>query len=391
MYYHNAQTKESTYIRPLPAFPIAQQAPPLPPKKKEKPAVKTPVPGTDWLRVTTNQGNIFYTHKIKKESIWTVPEEIQDAVKALEAKEQEDKLQQEKEKLEESARRAQLEREQEIARVKAEVEGAVKRKAELDVPVDEVVVSKKARVDDDDEADDGDDDDSEEEEWQKEAAAQLAAEAEEEKKLREEEEKRAREEEEAKSKESKLQLNMPERVDLSVEEGKALFKVHFIIHSIATRISDPTLLSSQTLLREKDVNPLHPWDTSLPLFISDPRYVLLPSVAARREAFDEYCRDRARELRQSQVKREKEDPKQEFERLLNDEVTSTRTSWTDFRRKWKKDRRFYGWGRDDREREKRFREFLKNLGESTCRLPLSFRSALNLFSREESCCSEGRS
>jgi hypothetical protein len=39
-------------------------------------------------------------------------------------------------------------------------------------------------------------------------------------------------------------------------------------------------------------------------------------------------------------------------------------SWTDFRRQWKKDRRFYGWGRDDREREKRFREFLKELGES---------------------------
>ena len=71
----------------------------------------------------------------------------------------------------------------------------------------------------------------------------------------------------------------------------------------------------QTLLREKDVNPLHPWDTSLPLFINDPRYVLLPSVSARKEAFDEYCRDRARELRQSNVKKEKEtiSPKEEFE------------------------------------------------------------------------------
>jgi hypothetical protein len=122
----------------------------------------------------------------------------------------------------------------------------------------------------------------------------------------------------------------------------------------------------QTLLREKDINPLHPWDTSLPLFISDPRYVLLPSVSARREAFDEYCRERARELRASRVKKEKEDPKEEYEKLLTTEVKSTRISWTDFRRQWKKDRRFYGWGRDDREREKRFREFLKELGESVC-------------------------
>jgi transcription elongation regulator 1 len=105
---------------------------------------------------------------------------------------------------------------------------------------------------------------------------------------------------------------------------------------------------------------------SLPLFVNDPRYILLPSVTARREAFDEYCRDRARELREQSVKEQKEtaNPKDAFERLLKEEVKSTRTSWTEWRRTWKKDRRFYGWGRDDREREKRFREYLKELGES---------------------------
>jgi hypothetical protein len=68
------------------------------------------------------------------------------------------------------------------------------------------------------------------------------------------------------------------------------------------------------------------------------------------------------------VKKEKAalNPEEEFEKLLKDEVKSTRASWTDFRRTWKKDRRFYGWGRDDREREKRFREFLKELGERMC-------------------------
>ena len=92
--------------------------------------------------------------------------------------------------------------------------------------------------------------------------------------------------------------------------------------------------------------------------------MLLSSVSARREVFDDYCRERVRELRQSKVAKEKEDPKEDFERLLNEEVKSTRMSWTDFRRRWKKDRRFYGWGRDEKEREKRFRDFLKELGES---------------------------
>lgn len=66
------------------------------------------------------------------------------------------------------------------------------------------------------------------------------------------------------------------------------------------------------------------------------------------------------------MKKEKElaNPKEAYEGLLKEEVKSTRTSWTDFRRAWKKDRRFYSWGRDDREREKRFRDYLKDLGES---------------------------
>lgn len=134
------------------------------------------------------------------------------------------------------------------------------------------------------------------------------------------------------------------------------------------------MISYKTLLREKDINPMLPWDTVLPLFITDPRYVLLSSVNARRDAFDEYCRDRLREIRSAKVAAEAAPadvsssstqltPKEEFEKLLKEEVKSTRTSWTEWRRTWKNNRRFYGWGRDDREREKRFREWLKELGE----------------------------
>ncbi|KAJ7368267.1 Hsp90 protein-domain-containing protein [Mycena albidolilacea] len=331
-YYFNANTKESTYVRPLPP-PMAQ---PAVKKKKEKPLVKTPIPGTDWLRVKTTEGNIFYSHKVKKESIWHVPDEIKDAVEALEKQERE-----EKEKAAEAVASVDVSRE--IDRIKNEVADVVKRKAEEPVPVDEIVITKKAKVEDT--GDESEDESEPEEDWEKEAAAQLAVEAEEERQRVEEETKRLKEEEEAEN--QKLlaaKLSMPNRVDLSVEEAKALFK---------------------TLLREKDINPLHPWDVALPKFVSDPRCVLLQSVSARREAFDEYCRDRAREIRQANVKKEKEtlSPKEEFERFLKEEVKSTRTSWSDFRRTWKKDRRFYGWGRDDREREKKFREWIKELGE----------------------------
>lgn len=335
IYFFNTLTRESTYVRPLPALPAAVP--------KEKPKIKTPIPGTDWLRVTTNQGNVFYTNKAKKESVWTVPDEIKDAVELLNKTEEDEKVQAEKESQEKAQRDAAAEQEREIERIKMEVQEVVKRKAEDVSPSDESIISKKPRMRDhvEDEPEEGEGtEDDQEEDWQREAAAQLAKEAEEEKKRQQEEAEAV--EAAQKAKEGAPKIPIPDHVDLSIEEGKALFK---------------------TLLREKDVNPLHPWDTSLPLFISDPRYVLLPSVSARREAFDEYCRERSRELRASRVKKEKEDPKEEFERLLTTEVKSTRTSWSDFRRQWKKDRRFYGWGRDDREREKRFREFLRELGE----------------------------
>jgi hypothetical protein len=221
-YYYNSQTRESTYIRPLPSFtapipPVGQQ------KKKEKAHLKTPLPGTDWIRVTTTEGNTFYSNKITKQSLWTVPPEIADAVKALD----------QQEKAPEHAPRAEK-----GDTVKAKVAKEGKRKLDEVVAIDEVV-SKKAKVEEegDDEGsgeeDGSEDDDEEMEDWQREAAEQLAREAEEEAirreeeaKQQEEEERKAKEEaEKAKNEGALPKLNMPERVDLSLDEAKALFKV----------------------------------------------------------------------------------------------------------------------------------------------------------------------
>jgi hypothetical protein len=51
----------------------------------------------------------------------------------------------------------------------------------------------------------------------------------------------------------------------------------------------------------------------------------------------------------------KADPERDYRALMREVVTSTRTRFDDFKRKNKKDRRFYSYGRDDREREKSFK------------------------------------
>lgn len=101
-------------------------------------------------------------------------------------------------------------------------------------------------------------------------------------------------------------------------------------------------------------------------------------MAARREAFDEYCRDTLRTQRAAKAAAAKEEAsvtgdknKDAYHQLLKEEVSSTRTTWTDFRRKWKKDRRFYCWA-GEHEREKAFREWLKNLASGTSIRPRHF-------------------
>lgn len=164
---------------------------------------------------------MFYSNKVKKQSIWTVPDEIKDAVAHLEKDEK---------KIDENAEKGnhsmQAEEMLEVERVKAQIKESVKRKAEELTQLDEVVITKKAKTEEangEEDDDDEDEESEEEEEWQREAAAQLAAEAEEERQLAEKEAKREAEAELQRAKET--QIVMPEKVDLSLEEAKALFKV----------------------------------------------------------------------------------------------------------------------------------------------------------------------
>ena len=65
----------------------------------------------------------------------------------------------------------------------------------------------------------------------------------------------------------------------------------------------------------------------------------------------------------SSTTKDKETLKAAFQELLRTTATSTRLTWDEWRKVNKKDRRFFEFGRDDREREKAFRAWLRELGE----------------------------
>ncbi|WVQ99287.1 hypothetical protein IAU59_006419 [Kwoniella sp. CBS 9459] len=406
-YYYNTQTRESTYIRPtiFPPFapthaipsPISHVGSPAPPapekekkKKKEKPKDKVPIPGTTWTRVTTSEGNVFYFEKESKRSEWTVPDEIKDEVAALEEEERIAREAKEKEERE-KAEQDRLEKLREVERIRMEIEEEKKKRAaeaerkrkqreensEKDVDSQDTRDAKIARRDaegaveadgqngetgqnggneqgegdgdGDGDGDYGPEDEEDEAEWMKAVAAEFA---EADKAMEEEKQKTAEEIKAEEEEAAKKVFAVPAKVQVSADEGRALFKA---------------------LLIEKDINPFSPWDQSLPLFINDPRYVLLSSEKDRKEVYEEYCRDvgRARRLAKAagggaskaDSSSKKADPERDYKALLREEVTSTRTRWDDFRKKWKKERRFYAFGRDDREREKVFKTHLRELGE----------------------------
>lgn len=232
-YYYHAATNQSTYVRPLPVPGSVTTIPQnaiipgaVPKKKKEKPLVKTPIPDTPWLRVKTTEGNIFYTHREKKESVWQVPEEIKEQVEQLERNENEkeereatEKLQREEEEKRQAEEEERRKEREEIERVKQEVQRDVssgKRKA-LDTADEAKLANKKKRVTA--ETPKGaDDKQGSEEDWQRNISEETTLEA-------DQDETPELDPALGESKMVKAAFTVPDRVDLSLDEAKALFKV----------------------------------------------------------------------------------------------------------------------------------------------------------------------
>ncbi len=248
-YYYNSQSRDSTYIRPsipgpFPSFPPPAAFPTADAasssntpaataakKKKDKPREKVVIPGTSWTRITTNEGNVFYFEKESKRSEWSVPEEIKEEVAVLETEEAARKEAAEREE-KEKAEAERLERLRERERIRAEVREerkriALKRKEREDNGEGGEPGSKMAKRDgengdEEGEGEFGPQNEEDEEAWMRAVAAEFADadRAVEEEKIKDKETVE-REEEEA----AKKVFAVPEKVNVTLEEGRALFKV----------------------------------------------------------------------------------------------------------------------------------------------------------------------
>lgn len=397
--------------------------------KKEKPKSKDSIPDAPgWLRVTTNLGNVFYTHPETKRSEWTVPDEIREAVLKMDAQasaEQQDETSvagpsqagpsqspsvQPVEVEASPQRSSQAQSASPIADGKRKrIESA--RDKEEGIDAAELIGQSVGSVEEDDEdADsdgaassahprgkrqklesegdqaerDGSDEDEDDADWQRQIAAEMAAEAAEGdaqsgpgQSIRSAQPPSAPPQPPLPSVPASFQAPPPPpggysgpppaatpAPKLSLEEGRALF-MHMLTSFNGT---------------SSEINPMAPWDKELPKFVHKQEYSALSNLRDRQDAFNDWCKARLREKREQKRARPQASTNgsaaagspsdggapsaaEVYRKLLEDNVKSTRTRFEDFRRDFKKDRRFYAFGRDDREREKTFRSYLRDLGE----------------------------
>ncbi|GAA5838206.1 hypothetical protein JCM9279_004156 [Rhodotorula babjevae] len=419
-YWFNPITNVSTYVRPVvppppPGFPLAGAPPPppgfpvaaappsaaaLPPlhfgsasassapakkEKKEKPKEKVQIEGSDWVRVTTNRGNVFYNHKDTRESVWTVPDDIKEQVEALERKEREDKEREEehdraaaaskKRKAEDeepvaapaAAGDAEAEVEDDDEALHAEVEDDDEERGELDLEIEGAAEGAGASVPEEKASttalaapSTSDEppkkkkkkakvvsslEDLADEDWQRSIAAQMAEEAaaEEQAQGGAQGEAQAVAREESVNEQARVQA---QRLEVNAVEAAAMFKV---------------------LLSEKDINAMAPFESELAKFVNDPRYHAVKTTRERRDLFDEFCKEKIRAQRAAKKAAAasgiKVDPLVSFRALLSTAVTSTRTHFSDFKRAHQKDARYRDFGKTEGDREKEFKKHLRELGE----------------------------
>lgn len=113
---------------------------------------------------------------------------------------------------------------------------------------------------------------------------------------------------------------------------------------------------------------MHPWESYLPQITTDQRYASLETSLqppAQRDIFEEYCKEILKERKAAKESStgsadrvgsgSGQSAHDGYRKLLKETVTSTRTTYTEFRQKVKKERRFYSYGRDEKEREREFR------------------------------------
>lgn len=112
------------------------------------------------------------------------------------------------------------------------------------------------------------------------------------------------------------------------------------------------------LLDEIDPNPYTTWENTYPSLADDPRYTVLTTSKQRQEVFTQWCKSRIAILKEEKAKQDKKDPRVLYLEFLAAHVKEVKKLyWTEFKRKFKKEKEMKDAKLAEKDREKIYREF----------------------------------
>ncbi|KAF9880543.1 ff domain protein [Colletotrichum karsti] len=125
---------------------------------------------------------------------------------------------------------------------------------------------------------------------------------------------------------------------------------------------DDAVALFRDLLDDFNINPYNTWEKLIEdgHIIEDPRYTILNTMKARKEAWQEWSKDKIREIKELRAKEEKKDPRIPYMTLLQ-EKASPKLYWQEFKRKFRKEPAMTDPYVKDKDREKWYREHINRL------------------------------
>lgn len=122
------------------------------------------------------------------------------------------------------------------------------------------------------------------------------------------------------------------------------------------------------LLNDFGINPYSPWEKLLENedLVFDPRYTVFHSKKDRRAIWEQWSKDKIKELKDKRAKEEKKDPRILYMEFLQEHATP-KLYWPEFKRKYRKEAAMKDAGLSDKDREKWYRDLInrRKLPEAT--------------------------
>ncbi|KAK6351194.1 hypothetical protein TWF718_004364 [Orbilia javanica] len=308
-------------------------------EKPDKPKTKRPIPdASPWVFVTTKKGNTFIHNPETKESLWDAPESLKSAIESLEKLSLEEERERERTRRRQSALDRQR-REQEEAIANQEEEYGYGEEEYYEPSEEEggdggaVAQGVKRQASAPAEGEEGDyydDEDFDEEHDEKRLRMEAGGPVE------FTEDDIAWQLGDIAAQYGLGEEDMGEAEDLAPEDGVLLFK---------------------DLLDDLNVNPYSTWDSELPRLVDDGRYTALPTTKMRKQVFGDWCQERIASLKKEKEKEVKKDPRVAYLAFIEANATP-KLYWPEFKRKFKKETAMKDVKVTDKVRETYYRDYI---------------------------------